>query len=55
MDVHPSLPFLKRPAVLCHAVQEHEEYLEMLRTRLWPQLGVTPAMQGCCLAWVHFR
>ncbi|KIZ05819.1 hypothetical protein MNEG_2138 [Monoraphidium neglectum] len=36
-------------------IAEADEYLQMLQTRVWPLLGVSPSMHNSCFAWIHFR
>ena len=36
-------------------IEEADEYLRMLQTRVWPLVGVSSLMHNSCFAWIHFR
>lgn len=36
-------------------IEGADAYLQMLQTKLWPLLGISPAMHNAGFAWIHFR
>eukprot|EP00775_Hariotina_reticulata_P003791 gene3791-4049_t len=36
-------------------IEDADQYLQMLQVRLWPLLGISPAMHNAGFAWIHFR
>lgn len=43
------------PSTTLLYAEGHEDYLRLLRRRVWPLLGLSPLAQDACLAWVHLR